>query len=90
MQLFVIHTITVSLIVCFFFAITVEEGDYFEGDIRLRPGEDPYNIFYRWLLPRTARSLETSNMMSSRVWPGGRIPYKFHRDLGEYDKLALQ
>ena len=78
----------------------LRRGIFFEGDIRLKPGEDPYNIFHRWMQPRTVRSPmpnqipltpspevgsgEDIEFESARLWPGKRIPYKWYKDLGKY------
>lgn len=74
---------------------TGEEGDLFEGDIRLRPGEDPYDILraYRHRAKRTIMQdsgqdedpnllNETTTPGNSRLWPGNIIPFKYKPELG--------
>ena len=74
---------------------TGEEGDLFEGDIRLQPGEDPYNILhvYRHRAKRMVMQdegqegdpnllNETTTSENSRLWPGNIIPFKYKPELG--------
>ena len=78
-----------------FSSCTGEEGDLFEGDIRLRPGEDPYNILhvYRHRIKRRIMQdsgqdddpnlqNETSPPENSRLWPDNIIPFKYKPSLG--------
>lgn len=74
---------------------TGEEGDLFEGDIRLRPGEDPYDILraYRHRAKRTIMQdsgqdedpnllNETTTPGNSRLWPNNIVPFKYKPELG--------
>ena len=74
---------------------TGEEGDLFEGDIRLRPGEDPYDILraYRHRAKRTIMQdsgqdedpnllNETTTPGNSRLWPDNIVPFKYKPELG--------
>lgn len=73
-----------------------EEGEFFQGDIRLRPGEDPYNIFridrsrqkkqVRFHGEESSGDLpeDAYEMAVIRVWPDNRIPYKFENDLRKF------
>ena len=74
-----------------------EEGEYFEGDIRLKPGEDPYGIFQTYRHRISKRTVKDVNedilsdgsglgplpaeYYSQRVWPNRRIPYAFRPHL---------
>lgn len=74
---------------------TGEEGDLFEGDIRLRPGEDPYDILHAYR-HRAKRMImqdsgqdedpnllnETTTSVNSRLWPDNIIPFKYKPELG--------
>ena len=57
-----------------------EEGNYFQGDIRLLPTDDPYNL-YKSVFKRAAFDQEGSGIdldsLDPRKWPDGRIPYVF-------------
>ena len=71
-----------------------EEGVFFEGDIRLKPGEDPYNILHSYrhrvsnrdvILTDEAGSGDhpTSDLdfTSLRTWPSHRIPFDYKPSL---------
>ena len=63
-----------------------DQDDYFQGDIRLMPFDDPYNL-YRTVFKRMAFDREGSGMadvdlssITSRLWPSGIIPFRFDQD----------
>ena len=81
------------------FSCTGEEGDRFEGDIRLRPGEDPYDILHSYSYRRRVvkrkimrdsvqdnsdNSPPGDGVHSSRLWPNNIVPFKYKDDLGEH------
>jgi hypothetical protein len=64
-----------------------DQDDYFQGDIRLMPFDDPYNL-YRTVFKRMAFDREGSGMadvdlssITSRLWPSGLIPFRFDQDI---------
>ena len=64
-----------------------EEGNFFQGDIRLMPYDDPYNL-YNQIHKRMAFDREGSGVgdleyISPRLWPYGRIPYRYSSELRE-------
>lgn len=75
-----------------------EEGPYFQGDIKLMPDDDPYNLYNR-VFKRVApvpfdgegsgvsEDFINSNAISTRLWPKGHIPFKYSSTLR---KLFLQ
>ena len=63
-----------------------EEGTYFQGDIRLLPTDDPYDL-YNTVFKRAAFDQSGSGIdldaLDPRKWPDGRIPYVFPMHLGK-------
>lgn len=71
----------------FFTVYFGEEGNYFQGDIRLLPSDDPYDL-YRTVFKRMAFDgsgeidLDVDSL-SARLWPDARIPYRFASHLSK-------
>ena len=64
-----------------------EEGDYFQGDIKLKPNDDPYdlyqNVFKRMAFDGSGELDLEIDSLSARLWPNARIPYRFDSRLSE-------
>ena len=66
-----------------------EEGQYFQGDIRLLPADDPYDlyqtVFKRMAFDRPGSGdMELdSNNLTARLWPNARVPYRFDTGLSK-------
>lgn len=69
-----------------------EEGRYFQGDIRLTPYDDPYDL-YNKIFKRVApvpfdgegsgvsEDSINSEAINARLWPRGRVPFTYSKTL---------
>lgn len=72
-----------------------EEGQYFQGDIRLTPDDDPYDLYSR-LFKRIApvpfdgegsgvsEDSINSEAINTRLWPNARVPFTYSRTIRKF------
>ena len=65
-----------------------EEGYFFQGDIRLMPYDDPYDLYNqihkRMAFDREGSGISNVEYISPRLWPDGRIPYRYASELRKF------
>lgn len=73
-----------------------EEGNFFQGDIRLTAEDDPYDlfsnvrVFKRTAFDGSGAGETNSSALNARLWPDGYVPYVYHRRLSKCVFLPIR